>query len=66
MARWYPTIKTVAVSLRNVDKSIMYHWRRKYLRLDRLIRLTMPLLNKLYRKIGREVLTPEEGTRTSM
>jgi NAD(P)-dependent dehydrogenase (short-subunit alcohol dehydrogenase family) len=42
MARWYPAIKTVAVSPGNVDTSIMYHWRRKYLRFDRLIRLTKP------------------------
>jgi NAD(P)-dependent dehydrogenase (short-subunit alcohol dehydrogenase family) len=66
MARWYPAIKTVAVSPGNVDTSIMYHWRRKYLRVDRLIRLTTTLLNKLYRRIGREAFTPEEGTRTSM
>lgn len=66
MARWYPAIKTVAVYPGAVDTSIMYQWRRKYLRFDRLIRLTTTLLNKLYRRIGREVFTPEEAIGTFM
>jgi hypothetical protein len=44
----------------------MYHWRKKYLTSDRLMRLTTTFLNKLYRRMGRDVFTPQEGARTTM
>ena len=57
MARSYPAIKTVPVYPGAVDTNIMYHWRKKYLTSDRLMRLTTTFLNKLYRRMGREVFT---------
>ena len=65
-ARSYPAIKNVAVYPGAVDTNIMYHWRKKYLTSDRLMRLTTTFLNKLYRRIGRDVFTPQEGARTTM
>jgi NAD(P)-dependent dehydrogenase (short-subunit alcohol dehydrogenase family) len=66
MARSYPAIKTVAVYPGAVDTNIMYHWRKKYLTSDRLMRLTTTFLNKLYRRMGKDVFTPQEGARTTM
>jgi len=66
MARWYPAIKTVAVSPGNMDSNIMYHWRRKYLVFNWLILWMTTLLDKLYRIAGKVVLTPQEGSRTTV
>jgi NAD(P)-dependent dehydrogenase (short-subunit alcohol dehydrogenase family) len=66
LARKYRTIRIVPLHPGIVDTDIMCRLQKKYLRSDTIMRLTTSISRAVYRKLGHELLTPEEGARNSM